>query len=64
MQLVSQDEIQVDERTGEVVVTVPVYAQGLVTKSFAERLSDQLSQIVDKPVVVRVVSFPLVESSP
>ncbi|HEX6304800.1 MAG TPA: amino acid permease [Anaerolineales bacterium] len=64
VELVDRDDIEVRDQAGELVVTVPIYVRGTVTRSFAISLSDHLSELVEKPVSVRVVTFPLVESSP
>lgn len=64
VELVSRDDVDVQEEAGELVVTVPVYVRGELTRSFPISLSEQLSELVDGPVSVRVVTFPLVESSP
>ena len=64
VELVNRDDIEVRDQAGELVVTVPIYVRGTVTRSFAMSLSDHLSELVEKPVLVRVVTFPLVESSP
>ena len=64
VELVNRDDIEIRDQAGELVVTVPIYVRGTVTRSFAMSLSDHLSELVEKPVSVRVVAFPLVESSP
>lgn len=64
VELVSLDEVQIQEKKGEVITTIPLYTNRVVTQSFAKQLSDQLTQAVGRPVIVRVVSLPLVESSP
>jgi uncharacterized hydrophobic protein (TIGR00271 family) len=64
VELVNPDNIEIQNQDGKVVVTVPLYAQGSVSKSLANSLSNDLSQAIHKPVVVRLVTYPLVESSP
>jgi uncharacterized hydrophobic protein (TIGR00271 family) len=64
VELVNPDNIEIQNQDGKVIVTVPVYAQGTVSQSLANKLSNDLSQAIHKPAVVRLVTYPLVESSP
>ncbi|MEJ2348761.1 MAG: hypothetical protein P8Y03_03140 [Anaerolineales bacterium] len=64
VELVNPDNIEIQNQDGKVVVTVPLYAQGSVSQSLANSLSNDLSQAIHKSVVVRLVTYPLVESSP
>lgn len=64
VELVSRDQVDIQEQAGELVVTVPVYVRGDLTRSFSISLSDHLSELIERPVSVRVVTFPLIESSP
>lgn len=64
VELANRDDIEVLDQAGELVVTVPIYVRGAVTRDFAISLSEHLSELVEKPVTVRVVTFPLVEAAP
>jgi uncharacterized hydrophobic protein (TIGR00271 family) len=63
-QLVSRDSITITAQGNELLVTVPVYSHGQIPTSLPERLSEELSGVINKPVVVRLVVYTIVEPAP
>lgn len=60
-QLVNRDLITITTQGNELLVTVPVYSHGQIPTSLPARLSQELSGVVNKPVVVRLVVYTIVE---
>ncbi len=46
------------------VVTVPLYVKGTLDPSLAGQLQQALAQTISKPILVRVVTYPVIEAGP
>jgi uncharacterized hydrophobic protein (TIGR00271 family) len=64
VQLVSRDSITISNQGNDLVVTVPVYTQGNVSNSLADQLGQGLSSALQRPVIVRLVVYSVILSSP
>jgi hypothetical protein len=64
VQLVNRDSITISNQGNDLVVTVPVYTQGNVSNSLADQLGQGLSSALQRPVIVRLVVYSVILSSP
>jgi uncharacterized hydrophobic protein (TIGR00271 family) len=64
VQLVSRDAITIGNQGNDLIVTVPVYAQGNISTSLSNQLSQELSSTLQRPVIIRLVIYSVIESSP
>jgi uncharacterized hydrophobic protein (TIGR00271 family) len=64
IELVSQDEITFVSQGNQLMVTIPVYIHGSVQDAQVKRLSDELTKAIGEPVLVRMVTYTILESSP
>lgn len=64
VELVNADLVTIADHDEAVVVTIPLYVQGEIPPSLGADLSQALSQAIDKPVRVRLVTQTLIEATP
>lgn len=64
VQLVSRDSITLSNQGSDLVVTVPVYTQEKISTSLSDQLSQGLSRLLQRPVIVRLVVYSVIVSSP
>ena len=62
LELVSVDDVTFQSQGNALVVTVPVYTYGTVQKSAVEKLSNDLSTAISRPVLVQLVTYPVIEA--
>jgi len=61
IELVNLENIEIEETRQDIVITAQVYTSNPVVPSLVENINQQLSNIVDKPVRTRLVTFTIVE---
>jgi uncharacterized hydrophobic protein (TIGR00271 family) len=64
IELVSQDNIQFSTQDQYMLVTIPIYTTGPVPGGVPDQLSQQLSEAIHRPVKVRLVVMPIIQSQP
>jgi hypothetical protein len=64
LELVSRDDIQYQQVANGMEITIPVYTAGQVNPTVAEALGQSLTKAINQPVSVRLVLYPVIESTP
>lgn len=62
LELVNSENIDFQSQGNVLVVTVPVYTFGTVQKGEVDQLSNDLSAAISRPVLVRLVTYPVIEA--
>jgi len=64
IELVSQEEVTFVSQNNQLLVTIPVYVRGSVQDAQVKKLSEELTRAIGEPVMVRLVTYTILESSP
>lgn len=62
LELISSENIEFQSQGNKLIVTVPVYTFGTVSKEEVTKLSNDLSAAISRPVLVRLVTYPVIEA--
>lgn len=62
LELVNSEDIEFQSQGNELIVTVPVYTFGTVSNDAVDKLSNNLSTAISRPVLVRLVTYPVIEA--
>lgn len=57
-------DIEIESGDREVQVTVPLFTTGEVPDFFRRSMQDELASAIDRPVSVRLIAIPMLESDP